>query len=90
MAAIFMTNRQQQEEENEAIAQRFHNDIFQKGDLLAADQILAENFVWKNPNVPSEMAHGPEGVKKIASAARDIMPDLNITMTLLCLKATRF
>jgi steroid delta-isomerase-like uncharacterized protein len=54
-------------------------DIFQKGDLSAADQILATNFVWRNPVVPSELAHGPEGVKKIASAAIDSMPDLKIT-----------
>ena len=59
--------------------QSFSHGIFQKGDLSAADQILAENFVWRNPNVPSDLAHGPEGVKKIASAARDIMPDINIT-----------
>jgi len=74
-----MSDPQGQEEKNEVIANRFHTDIFQKGDLSAADQILAENFVWRNPNVPSDLAHGPEGVKKIASAARDAMPDLNIT-----------
>lgn len=74
-----MSDRQQQEEENEAVAHRLHMDIFQKGDLLAADQILAPNFVWRNPIVPSELAHGPEGVKKIASAVIDSMPDLKIT-----------
>jgi steroid delta-isomerase-like uncharacterized protein len=74
-----MSDRQHQEEENEALAHRFHMDIFQKGDLSAADQILATNFVWRNPIVPSELAHGPEGVKKIASAAIDSMPDLKIT-----------
>jgi steroid delta-isomerase-like uncharacterized protein len=74
-----MSDRQHQEEENEALAHRFHMDIFQKGDLSAADQILATNFVWRNPVVPSELAHGPEGVKKIASAAIDSMPDLKIT-----------
>jgi predicted SnoaL-like aldol condensation-catalyzing enzyme len=74
-----MSDPQGQEEKNEVIANRFHTDIFQKGDLSAADQILAENFVWRNPNVPSDLAHGPEGVKKIASVARDAMPDLNIT-----------
>jgi steroid delta-isomerase-like uncharacterized protein len=74
-----MSDRQQLEEENEVIAHRFHMDIFQKGDLFAADQILAANFVWRNPVVPSELAHGPEGVKKIASAVIDSMPDLKIT-----------
>ena len=42
-----MSDPQQQEEENEVISHRFHTDIFQKGDLSAADQILAENFVWR-------------------------------------------
>jgi steroid delta-isomerase-like uncharacterized protein len=73
-----MSDRQQLEEENEVIAHRFHMDIFQKGDLFAADQTLAANFVWRNPVVPSELAHGPEGVKKIASAVIDSMPDLKI------------
>jgi steroid delta-isomerase-like uncharacterized protein len=73
-----MSDPQQQEKENEVISNRFHTDIFLKGDLSAADQILAENFVWRNPNVPSELAHGPDGVKKIASAVRDTMPDLDI------------
>jgi steroid delta-isomerase-like uncharacterized protein len=74
-----MSDRQQQEEENEVLAHRFHMDIFQKRDLSVADQILAPNFVWRNPIVPSELAHGPEGVKKIASTAFDSMPDLKIT-----------
>lgn len=73
-----MSDPQQQEKENEVISNRFHTDIFLKGDLSAADQILAENFVWRNPNVPQELAHGPDGVKKIASAVRDAMPDLDI------------
>lgn len=73
-----MSDRQHQEQENEVLAHRFHMDIFQKGDLLAADQILATNFVWRNPIIPSELAHGPEGVKKIASAAIESMPDLKI------------
>ena len=55
---------------------RFHRDIFQRADLFAADQILATNFVWRNPVVPLELAHGPDGVKKIASAVPDSMPDL--------------
>jgi predicted SnoaL-like aldol condensation-catalyzing enzyme len=74
-----MSDRQHREEENEVVAHRFHMDIFQKGDLSAADQILATNFVWRNSVVPSELAHGREGVKKIASAVIDSMSDLKIT-----------
>jgi steroid delta-isomerase-like uncharacterized protein len=74
-----MSDPQQVEKGNEVIAHRFHMDIFQKGDLSVADQILAPNFVLRNPVVPSELAHGPEGVKKFASAAIDSMPDIKIT-----------
>jgi hypothetical protein len=39
-------------EENEALVHRFHMDIFQKGDS-AADEILAPDFIWRNPGLPS-------------------------------------
>ena len=32
-------------EENEALAHRFHMDIFQEGNLDAADEILSPDFV---------------------------------------------
>ncbi len=66
-------------EENEALVNRFHMDIFQKGDLAAADEILAPDFIWRNPSLPSELKYGPEGVKKIASAIIDAMPNRQIT-----------
>jgi steroid delta-isomerase-like uncharacterized protein len=67
------------EEENEVLAHRFHMDIFQKKDLSAADEILATDFIWRNPLIPSELIHGPENAKKIASAVIDSVPDLSIT-----------
>jgi predicted SnoaL-like aldol condensation-catalyzing enzyme len=67
------------EQQNEALAHRFHMDIFQRGELAAADDILAKDFIWRNPTVPSELTHGPEGTKKIASAVIDSMPDRQIT-----------
>ena len=69
----------QQEQENEAIAHRFHMDIFQQGKLEVADEILASDFVWRNPIIPPELQRGPESVKKIASQARDAMQDLRIS-----------
>jgi predicted SnoaL-like aldol condensation-catalyzing enzyme len=67
------------EQQNEILAHRFHMDIFQKGDLAAADNILAKDFIWRNPIVPPELTRGPEGAKKVASAVIDSMPDLQIT-----------
>ena len=69
----------QNQEENEVLAHRFHMDMFQKRDLSTADEILATDFVWRNPLIPSELTHGPESAKKIASAVVDSMPDLRIT-----------
>jgi hypothetical protein len=65
---MFLTRKIVMSEDNEALVNRFHMDIFQKGDLAAADEILAPNFIWRNPSLPSDLKHGPEGVKKIASA----------------------
>jgi steroid delta-isomerase-like uncharacterized protein len=69
----------QQQQENEAIAHRFHMDIFQEGKLEVADEILASDFVWRNSIIPPELQRGPESVKKIASAVIDAMPDRQIT-----------
>ena len=59
------------EQENEAIARRFHMEIFQEGKLDVADEILTPDFVLRNPTLPSELTHGPEGVKKFASGIAD-------------------
>ena len=42
-------------------------------------KILASDFIWRNPSLPSELKHGPEGVKKIAFAIIDAMPNRQIT-----------
>ena len=54
----------QQKENNEVIAHRFHMDIFQKGDLSVADEILDTNFIWRNSSIPSEAGEWPGGVQK--------------------------
>jgi predicted SnoaL-like aldol condensation-catalyzing enzyme len=54
-------------QEYETIARRFHMEIFQQGKLDVADEILTPDFVLRNPTLPPELTHGPEGVKKFAS-----------------------
>ena len=73
-----MTKEQQEEEEekkNQALALRYHNDIFQKGMLKVADEILSADFVLHNPTLPEELRKGPEGTKKYASAVIAAVPD---------------
>jgi predicted SnoaL-like aldol condensation-catalyzing enzyme len=67
------------EQEYEAIARRFHMDIFQQGKLEVADEILTPNFVLRNPTLPSKLTHGPEGVKKFASGVIDCSSGYQIT-----------
>ena len=68
-----------QEQGNEALAHRFHMDIFQQGKIEVADEIIAPDFVWRNPIIPPELQHGPESVKKIASEVIATMQDLQIS-----------
>jgi steroid delta-isomerase-like uncharacterized protein len=65
----------EQEKSNEALAIRYHDDIFQKGKLEVADEILSSDFVIRNPVLPEDLRKGPEGTKKYASAVITAVPD---------------
>jgi predicted SnoaL-like aldol condensation-catalyzing enzyme len=67
------------EQQNEAIAHRFHMEIFQERKLDIADEILTSDFVLRNPMLPSEFTRGPEGVKKFASIVIDSSSEFQIT-----------
>ena len=64
-----------EEEKNQALAIRYHEDIFQKGKLEVADEILSHDFIIHNPVLPEELRKGPEGTKKYASALVTAVPD---------------
>ena len=63
---------------NEALARSFCVEIFQKGMLSVADEILTSDFVLRNPALPSELTHGPDGVKKFASVVADSSPGFQV------------
>jgi steroid delta-isomerase-like uncharacterized protein len=69
------TPKQDEEKENEVLALRYHNEIFQKGKLEVADEILSSDFVIHNPVLPEVVRNGPEGTKKYASAVMTAVPD---------------
>ena len=76
-----MTKEQQGEEEdkrNQDVALRYHEDIFQKGNLEVADEILSPDFVLHNTPLPEDLRKGPEGTKKYASAVITAVPDRKI------------
>ena len=59
---------EQEEDKNQTLALRYHNDIFQNCKIEVADEILSPDFVLHNPVLPEELRKGPEGTKKYASA----------------------
>jgi predicted SnoaL-like aldol condensation-catalyzing enzyme len=56
-------------EANAALVYRYQHEIFEQGNVVAADEILAPTFVWHN-STDQAFAGGPEAVKKQATALR--------------------
>lgn len=60
------------------LADRFHMDIFQRGDLACADEILTRDFRLNGPGYPPEWCRGPEGTRLLAQAIITALPDRRI------------
>jgi len=60
---------------NEAVAHRWHKEIFQEGELKVADEILAPTFVFHSPVGEGK---GPDEAKQLATGFRTVFPDLAI------------
>ena len=64
-------------EENKAVVRRVIEEMFNKGNLDAADELVAPDFVDHDPAMPEEV-RGPEGFKEFAAAYRAAFPDLHV------------
>jgi predicted SnoaL-like aldol condensation-catalyzing enzyme len=63
-------------EANKVLARRFHDEIFEQGNLDAADEILTPDFAWRGPpNTPDPLV-GPEAIKQAATEVREYFGDL--------------
>jgi steroid delta-isomerase-like uncharacterized protein len=65
-------------ETNKAVADRFHMEIFQAGNLDAAEQIVSRDFAWHGGFAPPQEPCGVEGVKLVAQAVIRAFPDRKI------------
>lgn len=65
-------------EENKAIVHRITEEIFNKGNVAAADELIASNFVDHNP--VSGQPAGLEGLKQVVTMFRTAFPDLHCTV----------
>src|SRR5512144_1562411 len=61
--------------ENEALAHRWHREIFQEGKLDVADRIVGPGFVF---HMPGEDVQGVGGTKQLATEWRRAFPDASI------------
>jgi predicted ester cyclase len=66
-------------EENKAIVLRYHEELFNKGNLAAADEIFDPNYLHYTFDKMG-LPRGPEGFKQYASMMRTAFPDAQITI----------
>jgi steroid delta-isomerase-like uncharacterized protein len=65
-------------ETNKVVARRFGEEVWGRGDVRAADEVLAEDFIEHNP-VPGQ-GPGREGHKQVLKVWRAAFPDLRISV----------
>jgi steroid delta-isomerase-like uncharacterized protein len=64
-------------EENKALARRVLEEMFNKGNLDVADELLVPDYVDHDPAMPEDI-HGPEGFKQYVSGYRSAFSDLHV------------
>ena len=74
-------------EDNKAIVRRFLEEVYNKGNVAAVDELVAPNPVLHfdspiNVPVPAEMQLSHEEIKQVVSQFRTTFPDLHYTVEL--------
>src|SRR5262249_21273374 len=64
-------------EQNKATARRWSEELWGRGNLAIADEIIAPDYVRHDPGDPFP-ARGPGDVKRIVTMLRKMLPDLHI------------
>ena len=64
-------------EQNKATARRWTDELWGRGNLAVADEIIAADYVRHDAGDPFP-ARGPEDVKKIVKMLRTMLPDLHL------------
>ncbi len=69
-------------EDNKALVRRFYEEVWNRGNLGAADDIFADDYA-RHDLRPGNALSGPAGQKKIAGDLRAAFPDLHMTVDLM-------
>ena len=65
-------------EERKEFVRRAYEEVFNRGDLAAADSYFAADFA--NLAMPPDWPRGPEGVRRAVTMLRGAFPDLRYTI----------
>jgi steroid delta-isomerase-like uncharacterized protein len=66
------------EEKNKALARKFFEEAWGKGNLAAVDEFIAAEYVMYP--IASGLQPGPEGTKQAITTYRTAFPDLQVTV----------
>jgi steroid delta-isomerase-like uncharacterized protein len=64
-------------EQNKAAARRWSEELWSRGNLAVADEIIAPDYQRHDPGDPFP-ARGPEDVKRIVTMLRSMLPDFHV------------
>jgi steroid delta-isomerase-like uncharacterized protein len=66
-------------EQNKALFRRFVEEVFNKGDISAVNELLTPDFVERE-ELPPGMPRDREGIKQMTMMFRGAFPDFNVTI----------
>jgi steroid delta-isomerase-like uncharacterized protein len=66
-------------ESNKAVVRRLFEEVWNKGQLQVADELLTPNYAHHDSSTP-DVGRGPESEKKRATLYRTAFPDLRLTV----------
>jgi steroid delta-isomerase-like uncharacterized protein len=67
-------------ETNKTVSRRFFEEVFSKGNLAVADEIIVKDQVNSGPGNPPGLLPGREGTKQLVTMYRNAFPDVRFTI----------
>ena len=67
-------------EENKALARRFMDEVYNKGNVDFIDEVVASNLVVHDPTSPEGMSSGVASAKQFVEVYRKAFPDIQLTV----------
>jgi len=66
-------------ERNKAVVRRYAEEIWNRGNLTALDEFVADDYVMRDPGLPDIV--GPEGLREHIAVIRAAFPDHRLEIT---------